>query len=112
MPVVATEDSRAIHPQTIAQRQLRNDNAEVTEAVVAGESFVVTRNGVQLRNYVRSSRRAGPLCLRLSFWCSPPLGHGSTENDSERISIGLDARAALGVKRRRFCPLSEPAALP
>jgi prevent-host-death family protein len=31
---------------TIAQRQLRNDNAKVIEAVAAGESFVVTRNGV------------------------------------------------------------------
>ena len=32
--------------KTIAQRELRNDNAKVIEAVVAGESFVVTRNGV------------------------------------------------------------------
>ncbi len=33
-------------PKTIAQRELRNDNAKVIEAVAAGESFVVTRNGV------------------------------------------------------------------
>jgi len=32
--------------KTIAQRELRNDNAKVIEAVAAGESFVVTRNGV------------------------------------------------------------------
>jgi prevent-host-death family protein len=32
--------------RTIAQRELRNDNARVIEAVAAGESFVVTRNGV------------------------------------------------------------------
>jgi prevent-host-death family protein len=32
--------------KTIAQRQLRNDNAKVIAAVAAGESFVVTRNGV------------------------------------------------------------------
>jgi len=31
---------------TIPQRELRNDNAKVIEAVAAGESFVVTRNGV------------------------------------------------------------------
>ena len=31
--------------RTIAQRELRNDNAKVIEAVVAGETFVVTRNG-------------------------------------------------------------------
>jgi prevent-host-death family protein len=29
----------------IAQRELRNDNAKVIDAVTAGESFVVTRNG-------------------------------------------------------------------
>jgi prevent-host-death family protein len=33
-------------PKFIAQRELRNDNARVVEAVAAGESFVVTRNGV------------------------------------------------------------------
>jgi prevent-host-death family protein len=31
--------------RTIAQRELRNDNAKVIEAVAAGESFVITRNG-------------------------------------------------------------------
>ena len=29
----------------IAQRELRNDNAEIIRRVEAGESFVVTRNG-------------------------------------------------------------------
>jgi prevent-host-death family protein len=32
--------------RTIAQRELRNDNAKVIDEVVAGESFVVTRNGI------------------------------------------------------------------
>lgn len=31
--------------RTIAQRELRNDNARVIEAVTAGETFIVTRNG-------------------------------------------------------------------
>jgi prevent-host-death family protein len=31
--------------RTIAQRDLRNDNAKVIDAVTAGETFVVTRNG-------------------------------------------------------------------
>lgn len=31
--------------RTIPQRELRNDNARVMEAVTAGETFVVTRNG-------------------------------------------------------------------
>jgi antitoxin (DNA-binding transcriptional repressor) of toxin-antitoxin stability system len=32
--------------RNIAQRELRNDNAKVMAAVAAGETFVVTRNGV------------------------------------------------------------------
>lgn len=31
--------------RTIPQRELRNRNAEIVDAVAAGESFVVTRNG-------------------------------------------------------------------
>lgn len=31
--------------EMIAQRQLRNDNAEIMRRVEAGESFVITRNG-------------------------------------------------------------------
>jgi prevent-host-death family protein len=31
--------------KTIAQRELRNDNAKVIDAVAGGETFVVTRNG-------------------------------------------------------------------
>ncbi|MEP6815241.1 MAG: type II toxin-antitoxin system prevent-host-death family antitoxin [Marmoricola sp.] len=45
--------------KTIAQRELRNDNAKVIEAVRAGETFVVTRNGepvAELRP-LRSGRR-------------------------------------------------------
>ena len=46
--------------KTIAQRELRNDNAKVIEAVVAGETFVVTRNGepvAELRP-LRAGRRS------------------------------------------------------
>jgi prevent-host-death family protein len=45
--------------RTIAQRELRNDNAKVIEAVIAGETFVVTRNGepvAELRPF-RTGRR-------------------------------------------------------
>ena len=31
--------------RTITQRELRNDNAKLIEAVTAGETFVITRNG-------------------------------------------------------------------
>jgi prevent-host-death family protein len=46
--------------RTIAQRELRNENAKVIDAVVAGETFVVTRNGepvAELRP-IRAGRRA------------------------------------------------------
>lgn len=39
-------------PETIGQRQLRNDNAEIMRRVEAGESFVVTRNGKPIADLV------------------------------------------------------------
>lgn len=47
----------------IAQRELRNDNAKIIERVAAGETFVVTRNGVpvaELRPVTRSRRTFVP----------------------------------------------------
>lgn len=45
--------------KTIPQRELRNENAKVMDAVAAGETFVVTRNGepvAELRP-IRTGRR-------------------------------------------------------
>jgi prevent-host-death family protein len=39
-------------PETIGQRQLRNDNAEIMRRVEAGESFVITRNGKPVADLV------------------------------------------------------------
>jgi prevent-host-death family protein len=46
--------------RSIPQRELRNENAKVIEAVAAGESFVVTRNGVPVAELrpVRTARRS------------------------------------------------------
>lgn len=33
-------------PRTITQRELRNDSGDIMRAVDAGETFLVTRNGV------------------------------------------------------------------
>jgi prevent-host-death family protein len=38
--------------ETIGQRQLRNDNAEIMRRVEAGESFVITRNGRPIADLV------------------------------------------------------------
>jgi prevent-host-death family protein len=49
--------------RTIPQRELRNANARVIAAVAAGESFVVTRNGVpvaELRPIERPRRSFVP----------------------------------------------------
>ncbi len=45
--------------KTIAQRELRNDNAKVIDAVASGETFVVTRNGVPVAELrpIRQNRR-------------------------------------------------------
>jgi len=46
--------------KTIAQRELRNDNAKVIDAVVSGDTFVVTRNGVPVAELrpIRAARRS------------------------------------------------------
>lgn len=43
--------------RTISQRELRNDSGEIMRAVEAGESFVVTRNGVPLAELTPLKRR-------------------------------------------------------
>ena len=44
----------------IAQRELRNNNADILNRVEAGESFVVTRNGVAVADVVPHADRSGP----------------------------------------------------
>jgi prevent-host-death family protein len=39
-------------PETIPQRQLRNDSGEILRRVEAGESFVITRNGKPVADLV------------------------------------------------------------
>jgi prevent-host-death family protein len=43
-------------PETIGQRQLRNDNAEIMRRVEAGESFIITRNGTPVADLVPRTR--------------------------------------------------------
>jgi prevent-host-death family protein len=44
----------------IPQRELRNNNADILNRVEAGESFVVTRNGVAVADVVPHMQRSGP----------------------------------------------------
>jgi prevent-host-death family protein len=73
--------------KTIAQRELRNDNAKVMEAVAAGESFVVTRNGVpvaELRPIQQTRRTFVPRAELLSLVRAGP------RIDRERLRADLD----------------------
>jgi prevent-host-death family protein len=44
----------------IAQRELRNNNADILNRVEAGESFVVTRNGLAVADVVPHSEGTEP----------------------------------------------------
>ncbi|MFZ0665052.1 MAG: type II toxin-antitoxin system prevent-host-death family antitoxin [Acidimicrobiales bacterium] len=44
----------------IPQRELRNNNADILNRVEAGESFVVTRNGVAVADVFPHAERNGP----------------------------------------------------
>lgn len=73
--------------RTIAQRELRNDNAKVIEAVAAGESFVVTRNGVpvaELRPIQQRRRTFVPTAELLMLAATGP------RIDGERFRADLD----------------------
>jgi prevent-host-death family protein len=73
--------------KTIAQRELRNDNAKVIEAVAAGESFIVTRNGVpvaELRPIQQTRRTFVPTAELLA-----PAGAGPRIN-RERFRADLE----------------------
>ena len=73
--------------KTIAQRELRNDNAKVIEAVAAGESFVVTRNGVpvaELRPIQQTRRTFVPTAELAALTATGP------RIDRERFRADLD----------------------
>ena len=79
---------------TIAQRQLRNDNAKVIDAVAAGESFVVTRNGVpvaELRPIQQTRRTFVPTADLLV------LAAAGQRIDRERFRADLDRAVDQGL---------------
>jgi len=75
-------------PKTIAQRELRNDNAKVIDAVAAGESFVITRNGVPVAELrpIQAMRRTFVPTSELLV-----LGAAGPRIDRERFRADLDA---------------------
>jgi prevent-host-death family protein len=84
--------------KTIAQRELRNDNAKVIEAVTAGETFVVTRNGepvAELRP-IRAGRR-----VFISRDEVATLAAASVRIDRRRFRADLDQLIDQGLYRPR-----------
>ncbi|HLI24512.1 MAG TPA: type II toxin-antitoxin system prevent-host-death family antitoxin [Acidimicrobiales bacterium] len=62
-------------PKTIAQRELRNDNARVIDEVASGQTFLVTRNGVpvaELRPVRRPHRTFVPKTELLALAAAGP----------------------------------------
>ena len=61
--------------RTIPQRELRNNNAEIIDAVVAGDTFIITRNGepvAELRPLLHARRRYVPKADLIRLAASGP----------------------------------------
>ena len=75
--------------RTIAQRELRNDNARVIDEVVSGHSFLVTRNGVpvaELRPVQPARRTFVPKSeLRVLAAAGPHLDAAQFRSDLDRV---------------------------
>jgi antitoxin (DNA-binding transcriptional repressor) of toxin-antitoxin stability system len=75
-------------PREISRRELRNASGEVTRALDAGESFVVTRSGVPVGELTPPRRRGFvPKAAVLAAFANAPA------IDSRRLRADLDALA-------------------
>ena len=74
-------------PRVIAQRELRNRNAEIINAVSRGDSFIVTRNGepvAELRPLVHGRNRVVPKSEIIAAFANGP------RIDARRLRADLD----------------------
>jgi prevent-host-death family protein len=78
-------------PESIAQRQLRNDNAEIMRRVEAGESFVITRNGRPIADLVphadRPKKRRTGREMQEEFRQLPPIDVDQWYRDREAADL-------------------------
>ena len=71
--------------RTIAQRELRNDNAKIMDAVAAGEEFIVTRNGTPVARITPiTGKRTFVPVAELASW-------GPSGIDFARFRADMDA---------------------
>lgn len=78
--------------RTVNQRELRNDSGEIMRAVEAGESFVVTRNGVPMAELrpLRRRRAVPTAAARAEAALLPPI-------DAARLRADVDLVLDQGV---------------
>jgi antitoxin (DNA-binding transcriptional repressor) of toxin-antitoxin stability system len=75
-------------PREITQRQLRNDSGEVMRALDAGESFLVTRNGVAVGELrpVRRRRFVDRAAVLEAFVHAAPIDFERFRGDVDRFA--------------------------
>lgn len=81
--------------KTIAQRELRNENAKVIEAVTAGETFIVTRNGEPVAEL--RPLRAGRRTFISREEVAALAATGGVRIDRDRFRADLDHSIDQGV---------------
>lgn len=82
-------------PQTITQRELRNDSGEIMRRLDQGETFIVTRNGTPVGELtpLRRHRFVSADAIVAMFRNAPAL-------DVERFRTDLDAIATQDFEPR------------
>ena len=73
---------------TISQRELRNDSGEIMRRVDAGETFVVTRNGVPVGELSprRRPRFVPAHVAAAAFRHAPPIDAGQFRRDLDAVA--------------------------
>lgn len=85
--------------QTISQRQMRNDSADILRRVAAGESFIVTNRGVEVARLVPFRTRESAERDRLvSSGVLAPRRLGRAELPKP-VTTDVDLAAALDADR-------------
>jgi prevent-host-death family protein len=80
-----------IMPKTISQRELRNGSAAVMDAVEAGETMIITRNGnpvAELRP-IRQRRFVATADLKLAFQNQRKTSYEAMRAEADQI-LGED----------------------
>lgn len=88
--------------KTISQRELRNNSAAVMDAVEAGETYRITRNGTEVAELrpLNRRRRPGPEELVARHRNLPPMDYGAMRRDADEFfgsedRVGEDAEAPV-----------------